>query len=272
MNKFSSFIPKSSIARRAEEDHHSSLKRKRSFTLIELLVVIAIIAILAALLLPALNNAKESARKTSCLNNMRQFGIAFQGYIDNTGYFIPYINVAAAVRKPSSSYYWTGYFFDNKILALKTFSCPSLYPEAKDKQQNIFNDKTGNIEYTGYSYPYKNIGCARYVCGVDHGNSVLTKSVLKATNVRFPSQMYALLDGWVRYGSGGCHGSFRISHNTDYLLSSDNVGTPHPRHNRTVNILYADWHAGSKKVRNLDNPYPELGGTSWKSVHWSGWQ
>jgi prepilin-type N-terminal cleavage/methylation domain-containing protein/prepilin-type processing-associated H-X9-DG protein len=59
------------------------LKKEKGFTLIELLVVIAIIAILAAILFPVFMMAKESAQAASCLNSMKQIGIAHQLYIDN---------------------------------------------------------------------------------------------------------------------------------------------------------------------------------------------
>jgi len=63
--------------------------RRTGFTLIELLVVVAIIAVLVAILLPALGNAREAARQTVCLSNLKQQGLGVQFYLDENRNFFP---------------------------------------------------------------------------------------------------------------------------------------------------------------------------------------
>jgi len=78
------------------------MPKKTGFTLVELLVVVAIIGVLAAILLPALVRAREAAMRTSCLNNLRQIGIAFRLYLLENKDTYP------AAQDPVSTdpYYW----------------------------------------------------------------------------------------------------------------------------------------------------------------------
>jgi len=115
---------------------HHQKRTQNGFTLIELLVVIAIISILAAILFPVFARARENARRTSCLSNLKQIGLGVMMYVQDYDEKYPHINFANASVPPEDGWWYQdssgrSWFWENSVMpyikSSQVFLCPSSY-------------------------------------------------------------------------------------------------------------------------------------------------
>jgi prepilin-type N-terminal cleavage/methylation domain-containing protein/prepilin-type processing-associated H-X9-DG protein len=148
-------------------------RRRAGFTLIELLVVIAIIGVLIALLLPAVQAAREAARRAQCTNNLKQIGIAMHNYHDALGALpmgqVPVtsysaLSLALPYFEQSTSYAAVNFSLPNsdpsnntvRMTQISSFLCPSDYPNrlpSRGAATNYHANKGGQVIWTDATGP-----------------------------------------------------------------------------------------------------------------------
>jgi len=228
-------------------------KRVGNFTIVELLVVITIIVILAAMLLPALQKARDQASSSNCLSNLKQITFAqisysadFQGYLGTWSNRIVYPGTTAPTGCG-----WSQVLGFNEYLPIpgkpgSIFYCTKLRLEKNE----YFESSSATTAETSYYNNYS----ANFNLIVAYGSDYLVKLHMIVS----PSKKLLFMDGPQR-----CDGSYNLLENISSQAFNHQFIRPegHPRglviypHNGKQNIGFADGHAGSLKRNELQGNY-----------------
>lgn len=207
--------------------------RRRGFTLIELLVVIAIIAILAAILFPVFAKAREKARQSSCLSNLKQIGLAALQYTsDYDEQFPRYLNLAIAGYNDGIC--TGGMSVISTLLpyckSVQIFQCPSQKPI-----RSYTFGTTNIVEKSSYIFNY-------YVTAGDLRFNPYPPSISAGTD---DTSRIALMTEW----GTGYHSAYFPWINTQGVFL----------HNDGQNVVFADGHAKWDSKTSLIGGYDAFG-------------